>query len=536
MKLSKPILVSLISLGVICSIVLIMPSKKADSKVNAQNDNPTVADTSSKIEHSTYPLTYNVIDLHSYSKDEWPTFVNAYEVLDYKDERLFKYFPQVLFEDPYQQLIFVPNNIQYDYNIESIEVQHKTIRIKYSTGSAKIPRMVGHKQQFDSKIIAINTRSLADAVYKVEISNVDGTGETIVQEVDFVNNYKEIDIQIKGLAFGKENQLLYSTNSSGDWQLWEVDLSEREEGDTSLNYRQITTRHTDVDAEGLPELGVQNLNAKYPIYNKRLQKFIYSSEYDIYELSSDGYKNYPLTRQVFNSNQDGFTTFETEPKITDNGVWIFYKHIYSPISSELYYMHSDGEYQTRIPMPQDGNVDVFDVSSDGSEVIVSLSTGESSIMNGRSNLWTIYPLSNESPRRISTGGYHINSIDLSSNDKNIALSLTLSETKTVGNTDIWTVNSNNTDLVRLTPQDNYMEIEPVWSPDGERIAFFSGDGEQFTVWVMNKDGSNRYRLSSSLYVKDKPVWSPDGSKVFVITDTNNIYSIDIFSLEEKLIL
>ncbi len=50
---------------------------------------------------------------------------------------------------------------------------------------------------------------------------------------------------------------------------------------------------------------------------------------------------------------------------------------------------------------------------------------------------------------------------------------------------------------------------PRWSPDGSRIAFV----DQFQTHVMNGDGSERTKLTSTDGRALYPVWSPDGSKI-----------------------
>jgi uncharacterized repeat protein (TIGR01451 family) len=61
--------------------------------------------------------------------------------------------------------------------------------------------------------------------------------------------------------------------------------------------------------------------------------------------------------------------------------------------------------------------------------------------------------------------------------------------------------------------------EPAWSPDGTRIAFRNdryGSGDIFSV---KPDGTNLVRLTSTFANDDRPVWSPDGQKILFLSDS-----------------
>ena len=53
------------------------------------------------------------------------------------------------------------------------------------------------------------------------------------------------------------------------------------------------------------------------------------------------------------------------------------------------------------------------------------------------------------------------------------------------------------------------DSDPVWSPDGRRIAFESN----WQVWVMNADGSGQRRLTRNGARNFAPAWSPDGQRI-----------------------
>ena len=57
--------------------------------------------------------------------------------------------------------------------------------------------------------------------------------------------------------------------------------------------------------------------------------------------------------------------------------------------------------------------------------------------------------------------------------------------------------------------------QPVWSPDGQRIAFvaFGEDRTGLDIWVMNADGSDPVNVSWGIGDEFDPAWSPDGERV-----------------------
>ncbi|MHB9029880.1 MAG: hypothetical protein ACYC9O_14020 [Candidatus Latescibacterota bacterium] len=153
-----------------------------------------------------------------------------------------------------------------------------------------------------------------------------------------------------------------------------------------------------------------------------------------------------------------------------------------------------------------------------------------------------------------------------------AMQITFESTRD-GNFEIYTMNDDGANVVRLTRSDGWSRY-PAWSPDGSTIVFssnrkyrgrmqmytispdsalsfptmitdtrginqnagWSPDGKQlvcqssrdghYEIWKMNADGSNAVNLTKSEDWEDEPSWSPDGQKiVYVILTREDISDI-----------
>lgn len=97
--------------------------------------------------------------------------------------------------------------------------------------------------------------------------------------------------------------------------------------------------------------------------------------------------------------------------------------------------------------------------------------------------------------------------------------------------DVWVMDADGTGRTRLT-NDPGEDFDPVWSPDGRRVAFRSHRDGNEEVYVMNADGSEQRNLSRSPTSDYSPAWSPDGTRIAFATDRdpdsggNDIYVVD----------
>lgn len=96
-----------------------------------------------------------------------------------------------------------------------------------------------------------------------------------------------------------------------------------------------------------------------------------------------------------------------------------------------------------------------------------------------------------------------------------------------GNTDIYIMNSDGSDVTQLT-RDPFAQLyftpsagdsTPAWSPDGNQIAFSSGSNNQMLtyinhdIYVMDLNGSHVQRLTNDAADEVAPRWSPDGKLI-----------------------
>lgn len=67
-------------------------------------------------------------------------------------------------------------------------------------------------------------------------------------------------------------------------------------------------------------------------------------------------------------------------------------------------------------------------------------------------------------------------------------------------------------LVQLT-QDDGRDVNPVWSPDGARIAWETDRDGTAQIWVMNADGSDQHPVTQGPAIHGWARWSPDGTRL-----------------------
>ncbi|HEX8264549.1 MAG TPA: hypothetical protein VF596_03930 [Pyrinomonadaceae bacterium] len=99
--------------------------------------------------------------------------------------------------------------------------------------------------------------------------------------------------------------------------------------------------------------------------------------------------------------------------------------------------------------------------------------------------------------------------------------------------DIFLMNSDGSNHRRLT--ETAQAYNAAWSPVGNRIAFESSHEKGWHIYLINTDGTNQQRLPVPAHItgEHSPAWTPDGSKIVFIGDriVKGVFSSDFYSIK-----
>ena len=104
-----------------------------------------------------------------------------------------------------------------------------------------------------------------------------------------------------------------------------------------------------------------------------------------------------------------------------------------------------------------------------------------------------------------------------------------------GQWDIYSIDPDGGNETQLTTHESG-EWSPTWSPDGLRIAFVStrdgSDGHE-SIHIMDSDGKNETRLTENNLNDGPPAWSPDGRRIAYVSShrINNRENRDIYVMD-----
>jgi Tol biopolymer transport system component len=171
-------------------------------------------------------------------------------------------------------------------------------------------------------------------------------------------------------------------------------------------------------------------------------------------------------------------------------------------SWSIYTMNSDGSNRTRI---SDGQTEFLSApawSPDGSQLAVV------SDRDGAPDIWVMNSDGSD-PTNITRDSAKDHSPAWSPDGQWIAFA----SVRDALYWELYLIRPDGSDLQRLTWWEDASDLWPTWSPDGTRLAFASKRDGNWEIYTMDRNGSNLVRLTDHPGDDTRPAWSPEGSRI-----------------------
>lgn len=146
------------------------------------------------------------------------------------------------------------------------------------------------------------------------------------------------------------------------------------------------------------------------------------------------------------------------------------------------------------------------------------------------NNWDIYSISIENGK---TNRITIDSNkDFQSDYSSIQESIVFDSYRIMNTRNIYTYNANNKEIIQLTNLDT-RDGHPVWSPDGNKIAFQSSRTGNPEVFIMSYNGENVEQITFNPEFDGIPKWSPQDNLFAFNSNRDGSPNVFTLNLETK---
>ena len=101
---------------------------------------------------------------------------------------------------------------------------------------------------------------------------------------------------------------------------------------------------------------------------------------------------------------------------------------------------------------------------------------------------------------------------------------------------MFTMSTNGGRITQLSFNTDYDITDPAWHPDGDYITYASNEGnsndedsfgksDDYNIWIMEVDATNKTQLTTNKSYDDQPVFSPDGDYIYFRSNRGGFWNI-----------
>lgn len=306
-------------------------------------------------------------------------------------------------------------------------------------------------------------------------------------------------------------EIIFSTTRLGNSNLWTIDREGKE-------YKRLTFEDTiefspscSPDGTKIAYVAIEGGGKTYTKVRKgfEFKEISYRERsFDIWMINRDGTNRIPLAKNIFEVGP-GMQLFKSVDIIEG----INYYHIS---------WHPDGKKIALTRWNKDKPGSRIGILTFDKDIIEKLPSHGTSISE--------YSLLAE--RDLTGGSWD----DLAPNFAPDGKSIVFASNRS-GNWDIWSIGTDDEGLKQIT-KNTANELAPVFSPDGKEIAFLKEIGrdiqyrqekninpvnlvkKEYSLWIMNSNGSGARQVTEGIPVLSYPAWNPDGKEIIFVSEGN----------------